>query len=80
MREVQLYLKGLDSSGNLKNFRLDLYNDESIEVTSSIKQAKDIGTIYSDFTQSFTVPASSNNNKVFKHFYNFDISTRIFRC
>jgi hypothetical protein len=78
MREVQIYLKGLDSSGNLKDFRLDLYNDESIEVTSSIKQAKDIGTIYSDFTQSFTVPASSTNNKVFKHFYNFDISTGYF--
>ena len=78
MRQVQIYLKGLDSSGNLKDFRLDLYKDESIEVTSSIKQAKDIGTIYSDFTQSFTVPASSTNNKVFKHFYNFDISTGYF--
>lgn len=78
MRQVQIYLKGLDTSGNLKDFRLDLYKDESIEVTSSIKQAKDIGTIYSDFTQSFTVPASSNNNKVFKHFYNFDISTGFF--
>ena len=78
MRQVQIYLKGLDTSGNLKDFRLDLYKDESIEVTSSIKQAKDIGTIYSDYTQSFTVPASSNNNKVFKHFYNFDISTGFF--
>ena len=78
MRQVQIYLKGLDASGNLKDFRLDLYKDESIEVTSSIKQAKDIGTIYSDFTQSFTVPASSNNNKVFKHFYKFDISTGFF--
>lgn len=78
MRQVQIYLKGLDTSGNIKYFRLDLYKDESIEVTSSIKQAKDIGTIYSDFTQSFTVPASSNNNKVFKHFYNFDISTGFF--
>ncbi len=78
MRQVQIYLKGLDTSGNLKDFRLDLYKDESIEVTSSIKQAKDIGTIYSDFTQSFTVPASSNNNKVFKHFYKFDISTGFF--
>lgn len=78
MREVQIYLKGLDTSGNLKDFRLDLYKDESIEVTSSIKQAKDIGTIYSDYTQSFTLPASATNNKVFKHFYNFDISSGYF--
>lgn len=78
MRQVQIYLKGLDTSGNVKDFRLDLYKDESIEVTSSIKQAKDIGTIYSDYTQSFTLPASSTNNKVFKHFYNFDISTGYF--
>jgi hypothetical protein len=78
MRQVQIYLKGLDASGNVKDFRLDLYKDESIEVTSSIKQAKDIGTIYSDYTQSFTLPASSTNNKVFKHFYNFDISSGYF--
>jgi len=78
MRQVQIYLKGLDTSGNVKDFRLDLYKDESIEVTSSIKQAKDIGTIYSDYTQSFTLPASATNNKVFKHFYNFDISSGYF--
>jgi len=78
MRQVQIYLKGLDTSGNVKDFRLDLYKDESIEVTSSIKQAKDIGTIYSDYTQSFTLPASATNNKAFKHFYNFDISSGYF--
>lgn len=78
MRQVQIYLKGLDSEGEIKDFRLDLYKDESIEITSSIKQAKDIGTIYSDYSQSFTLPASSTNNKVFKHFYKFDISTGYF--
>jgi len=30
MRQVQIYLKGLDTSGNVKDFRLDLYKDESI--------------------------------------------------
>ena len=48
--------------------RLDLFNDENIELNRSVQDIKDISKIYTDFTQSFTVPASKNNNKIFKHF------------
>jgi hypothetical protein len=48
--------------------RLDLFQDESIELNRSVQDIKDISKIYTDFTQSFTVPASKNNNKIFKHF------------
>jgi hypothetical protein len=29
--------------------------------------------VFANFTQTFTIPASKVNNKVFKHYYNFSI-------
>ena len=66
MNEVQLYIKGK---------RVDLFSDENISVTSSIQNSSDISKIFTDFSQSFTIPASSNNNKIFKHYYNTDIAS-----
>lgn len=63
--KVQLYIE---------NQRVDLFNDETIEVTSTIQDFRDISKIFSDYTQSFNVPASDTNNKIFKHFYNFNIT------
>lgn len=63
--KVQLYIE---------NQRVDLFSDETIEVNSSIQDFRDIGKIFSDYTQSFNIPASSTNNKIFKHFYNFNIT------
>ena len=63
--KVQLYIE---------NQRLDLFSDESIEITSKIQDLRDIGKIFTDFTQSFNVPASPTNNKIFKHFYNYNIT------
>lgn len=68
--KVQLYIK--NDSGNYD--RVDLYSDESIELTSKIQDLRDIGKIFTDFSQSFNVPASDANNKIFKHFYNFNIT------
>ena len=65
MNEVQIYINGQ---------RIDLFSDENISLTSSIQNARDIGKIFTDFTQSFSVPASRTNNKVFKHYYNPDIA------
>ena len=49
--------------------RLDMFDFESIELTSSIKQVKEIDQVFTDFSQSFTVPASNNNNRIFQHYY-----------
>lgn len=63
--------------------RLDLYKDESIDINSSINDASDISKTTTDYSKSFTVPASKNNNKLFKHYYNaniensFDARTKI---
>jgi len=57
----------------IENQLLDLFKDETMDLTSSIADTDDITKINSDYTKSFTVPASDNNNKIFKHYYNADI-------
>ena len=59
-QDVQLYIEGQ---------RIDLFDDESIQVTSSIQDVKDIAKVFSDYSQSFSVKASRNNNIVFKHYH-----------
>ena len=65
MRRLQLYIG---------NDRVDLFKDETVSLTQTIKNVKDLAKVFTEFTQTFSVPASSVNNKIFKHYYNFDIS------
>ena len=66
MREVQLYVE---------DKRLDIFDGVDIQINSSIQDAKDISKVFTDFSVRFDVPASSANNQIFKHFYNFNITT-----
>ena len=61
---IQLYIAGQ---------RVELFKDESVTITDSIQNVKDIDKVFTSFSQSFSVPASKSNNKLFKHYYNFDI-------
>ena len=49
--------------------KLDLFSDEKISVTSSVANANDIGKIFTDYSQSFTIPASDRNNQILSHWY-----------
>ena len=53
--------------------RIDLFKDETVSLTQTIQNVKDIKKIFTEFTQTFSVPASKKNNKIFKHYYNFTI-------
>ena len=64
MQKIQLYIEGQ---------RVDMFDDESVSITQSIKNVKDIDKVFTDFTRTFSLPASKTNNKIFKHYYNFDI-------
>jgi hypothetical protein len=64
VQSIQLYIG---------NERVELFDDESISLTQTIQNVRDIGSIFTDFSQSFSVPASKTNNKIFKHYYNYDI-------
>ena len=68
-RTTQIYVKDVD--GNFQ--RLDLFNDETISITDKIQDVRDIAKVFTEFSQSFSVPASKANNKIFKHYYNADI-------
>ena len=65
MQTLQLYIEGT---------RIDLFDDEQVSLTQTIQNVRDIGKVFTDFSKSFTIPASKTNNKIFKHYYNYDIS------
>ena len=44
-----------------------------LSITQTIQNIRDIAKIFTEFTQTFTIPASKTNNKLFKHYYNYDI-------
>lgn len=74
-RKVQIYIEDVADSGNFN--RLELFDDEKININLSVQNISDISKVYTDFTQSFSVPASPNNNAIFKHFYNSDVDQTI---
>jgi hypothetical protein len=53
--------------------RIELFEDEKISVTSSVQDIADVSKAKTDFTQSFTIPASTTNNEIFKHWYESSI-------
>lgn len=58
--------------------RLDTFDDEIIRLTQSIQDIKDPGKVFTNFTQTFSLPASKTNNKYFKHFEKSEIVTPAF--
>ena len=68
MRGVSVYIEGV---------KLDLFDDEQINVTSIQQNVQDISKVFTDFSQSFSCPATPNNNQVFEHFYQNDVNSTI---
>lgn len=64
MQKVQIFIE---------DTRIDLFEDESVSLTQTIQNVRDIEKIFTDYSQSFTIPASKVNNKIFKHYYKTDI-------
>ena len=65
MNSVEIYVDGR---------RLDLYPNENINMNIATQSIGDISKSFADFSQAFTVPATDNNNDIFKHYYNADVS------
>jgi hypothetical protein len=49
--------------------RVEMFQDEKVSVTSTIQNYQDIGKLFTDYSQSFTIPASPTNNSIFSHWY-----------
>lgn len=76
MQELILYIKPKVISGNqnIQQFtRVDLMDAELITLTQVIQDVKEIDKIFTDFSRTFNLPASKNNNRIFKHWYNDDV-------
>jgi hypothetical protein len=65
MNKVDIYVN---------DFRLDLFDDEEISINLSVQNVQDISKTFTDFTQSFTIPASPRNNEILQHYYNSNIT------
>ena len=68
MNNIELYVKQF---GDANYTRLDLFKDETISLTQTIQDVKDPGKIFTNFSKTFSLPASKTNNKFFKHYQNF---------
>lgn len=64
MNKVDLYIDGT---------RADAFNDESITLNLSVQNIQDIGKVFGEFSQTFSLPATKVNNGIFSHYYNVDI-------
>lgn len=61
---IELYIQGI---------KVKLFDkDETIKINRKVKDYRDIENIFSDYSESFTVPGEANNN-IFKHYYDADI-------
>jgi hypothetical protein len=52
---------------------LDLFIDEGISIKSIVKDLSDPKKLFTEYSRSFTVPATKKNNRIFKHYYSIDI-------
>ena len=64
MSKFQLYIN---------NQRVELFPDESVSLTETIQDIRDVSKVFTNFTKPFTLPASDTNNKIFKHYYRFNL-------
>jgi len=67
-RQVRIFVEGRE---------LDLFSDETIEVNSTIQNIQDISKTFTDFSQSFTIPTSANNNAIWEYFYENALNSSI---
>ena len=64
MQNLELYIDGT---------KVDLFDFESIKLVEVIQDIKDIGNIFTDYSQEFKLPPSKVNNRLFKRYYDYRI-------
>ena len=55
MQNIQLYIEGQ---------RVEMFKDESITITDSIKNVNDVSKVFTEFSKTFSLPASKKTNKI----------------
>ena len=54
--------------------RLDLFKDDNIIIKNAVSKIEDITKVFTETSNTFSVPATNNNNRIFKHYYNASIN------
>jgi hypothetical protein len=57
----------------IDGYLVDLYEDESVQLNRQIKDYSKIDTVFTDFSQNFTIPATDNNNAIFQNFFDENV-------
>ncbi len=68
MQTLELFIDGTQA---------EMFKDESVQLTQTLQNVKDIGSIFTDFSRSFNLPASKLNNKLFKHYYDINLTNTV---
>lgn len=62
------------TSTSVDNFKLlDLFDDETIKIVSKLGDIEKLSNVFTDYSNSFTVPATPHNSAIFKHYYDVDV-------
>lgn len=56
--------------------KVEQFTDSQITINLAVQNITDISKVFSDYTQSFTIPCSPINNAIFQHFYENDVDKR----
>ena len=65
MQIIEIYIEGQ---------RAEMFDFEGVTITDTIKDVRDINKVFTEYSQTFSLPASKVNNKIFKHYYNNSIT------
>lgn len=74
MQELILFIKPQFRDNVSQDYvKVDMFSDENVTLTQVIQDVRDIDKVFTDYSQTFSLPASKINNKLFQHWYNPDI-------
>ena len=59
----------------IDNQRIDLFKDEQVSITSKSRDAQNVAKVFTDYSQTFSVPASPKNNAILGHYYDTNLGT-----
>ena len=57
----------------INNRRVDLYDNETLQINDQIQNSKSFASLFSGYSENYTLPATNNNNEIFKHYYNYEL-------
>ncbi len=74
MQELILYIRPQFRNNVTQDYvKVDMFSDENVTLTQVIQDVRDIDKVFTDYSQTFSLPASKINNKLFQHWYNPDV-------